>query len=259
MSTIAGSEKELQELLKKKSSQQPNNTVSKIIAFRATETVDRDRYIERLIVQALDDDGIGVPNQLIQFILSDPQDTGTFFIFIDDGKEYPVKETIGFTDSNGFTLATDQIKTGKTSGTVSIKVTAPSSGGDATANFTRHLSPQTPAEILPVSGGDGSFPPGSFVLVDLEAKLLDTQHQPVPYGVIRFSIYDPFETGTVLVFNGHIALYTESPVSSEGIATVRLPVSVGSNNLGEKFYIRADRQGKAPFHPFPYTIIKEGS
>jgi hypothetical protein len=259
MSIIAGSEKELQELLKKKSLHQPNNTVSKIVAFRETETVDRDRYVDRLLVQALDENGIGVPNQLIQFVLEDLQDTGTFFIFTDDGKEYPVKETIGFTDPGGFTLAIDQIKTGKTSGTVSIKVTAPSSGGEATAIFTRHLSPQTPAEILPILGGDESFPPGSYALVDLRVKLLDTQHQPVPHGVIRFSIYDPFETGTVLVFGGYVALYTDSPVSSEGIAAVQLPVAIGSNNPGGKFYIRADRRGKTPFHLFTYTITKENS
>ena len=259
MSTIVGSEKELQELLKNKSPQQANNTVSKIVAFRETETVDRDRYIERLVVQAIDKDGIGVPDQFLHFVLDDPQETGTFFIFINDGKEYPVKETGGLTGQNGFMLTTDQIKTGKKPGTASIKVTAPSSGDDATAIFTRHLSPQTPAEILPALGGDESFPPGSYVLVELRAKLLDTQHQPVPYGAIRFSIYDPFETGTHLVYDGYVALYTDSPVSSEGIAAVRLPVAVGSNNPGEKFYIRADRQGKTPFHPFTYTIIKENS
>ena len=92
MSTIAGSEKELQELLKKKSSQQPNNTVSKIVAFRETETVDRDRYINRLIVQALDEDGNGVPDQLIQFILEDPQGTGTCFIFFMTAKSIQSKK-----------------------------------------------------------------------------------------------------------------------------------------------------------------------
>lgn len=260
MSTVVSSAEELKNLhcaSAKKQRADSNNTshISTIRVFREIETVDRDRYIDRLVVQAIAENGEAVPNELIQFDVLDSENTGTFFIFVDEGKEYPVTTTFDFTSAEGFIVLNDQLRTGSQPGTVTVRVTAPYSGSDAQATFTRHLSAQTPAFIEALSGGNEFFPADSYVLVDVTTQLLDTISQPIPFGNIRFSIHDPFETGTIMIFLEHQILYTSIGVKSDGTVAAQLPVLVGNKNIGRDFYIRADREGQAPSYPFKYTTL----
>lgn len=212
--------------------------------------------MNRLIVLATDSNGEGVANELLQFEIIDPEGTGAVFLIGDDDREIPVTTTHSVTGGNGFAVLEDKLMAGSRPGKVTICITAPFSEGNANATITRVISAQTPAKIEKIFGGDESFPIESYVLVNVKVRILDTANQPIPYGAVRLSIYDPFETGTILAYPKSQIIFYDLDVSTDGYAEKEVPVRVGSKNPGQEFFIRMDRKGQKPEYLFSYTAMK---
>nr|WP_314524744.1 hypothetical protein [uncultured Pseudomonas sp.] len=259
MSTIVSSLEVLNQLDRSRhqelQKQRDNGPTYKITAFRDTETIDKDRFADQLLIKATGENGEPVDNELIVLSIEDPEKTDTRFIFRDGDKEYPVTETFGRTAVDGFWIPEDPLKAGNTTGLVKILGSAPYSEHDPRAYFYRTVSMQTPTKVEAVMGGDESFPAGSYVSVELSAKLLDELNAPISHGHIRFSVYDPNNTGTIDTNNGWEVLYRNATLDSTGTGSVGMNLVIGRENIGATFYVKVNRSGTEPSYLFSYTTL----
>jgi len=195
-----------------------------------------------------------VVNALILFDVGVGNQTGSAFYI--EGDPTPRAESFAITGEYGYFMAEDALVTGATPGALRIRaVPADDPEGAVSATFERQVSSRIPAIIERVSGGGKTFSVGSIVSVDAAALLRNDEGAPIDYGQLHFAVYDPNDTGTLLLYGSLVASWIAVPLDDDGMAVLAEVLKIGDRNPGASFYIRASRYGKEPFFDFEYSTV----
>ena len=218
------------------------------------DTVDQNSSAMKLLGLALDAQNQPVVNALILFDVGVDNQTGSAFYI--KGDPTPRAETFAITGEYGYFMAEDALVTGTTPGALRIHVApADDPEGAVSATYEREVSARTPVTMERVSGGGETFPVGSVVTVDAAALLRNDEGAPIEYGQLHFAVYDPNDTGTLLLYGSLVASWIAVPLDDDGMAVLAEVLKIGDRNPGASFYIRASRYGKEPFFDFEYSTV----
>lgn len=215
-------------------------------------TVDRDKLVTPIIIDARDEYGVPAVGEVIIFRIVDPEETGAYFLMQDFPN--PIYQSIGVTMSNGICMPQDLVYAGHKPGVFTIQAVARGiDGNDVTADFKITISEQIPTVIIPMLGGNQDFPAGSLESARVDVKVLDQDGKPVLFGGVYFTIFDPNNTGTYLTSASSVWVGILN-----GIASITWPMQVGENNHNYPvdFYLRASRLSAE--YDFKYRIIAGG-
>jgi hypothetical protein len=212
---------------------------------KVNTTVDRNDPIFPVVFYATDKAGQPVVGQWVHLTIDDPDQTGTAFFA--EGISTPFNESFGLTYGGGYGGPFDSLESGSRPGTVTVTLrAADDEGGEgmraAKAAFTLKVSDKTPHRVEVVQQPSPDLPAGTMVALGLTMRVLGTDDQPIPHGVLYFEIYDPHGTGSVITSAGIVAAWVGVPVSDEGEAHFFEAVWVGDEAPGKPFYMRVSRR-----------------
>lgn len=229
--------------------------VAKIIRMGVPDgsLIDPGSLITPIVVGVEDARGGKVLDELIMFEVIDPSGTGTGFVV--EGIDFPVSHSFGVSfDGGGYALAlpVDTLRAGKGAGAVTLRVSAPQSAGrDVHVDYHLKITLDVVHKISPVEGGDEAHPVDSLRPVTVVAEVLDDHGSPITYGHLRYSMYDPNDTGALMLWGGLPVSWVQMEVDKQGRAQLDAVLLFGTRP--GKFFIRASRAGREPHHDFLFT------
>lgn len=214
--------------------------VSSLTAAGATTgEYDPGGWVEPLVIYTRGGNGELLEGEVLHYEVIAGLETGSGFE-MEDGTG-PLRDSWGVSNSVGGALPVDSFRCGSVPGDVTIRVTAPYSEGSAVAEFQATVTSRPPhhLEIMDVSPGPLSA--NSVHTPSAAVRVVASDGKPVTYGQVEFRLWDPENSGTIMIFGGAEAVWGRVPVDELGEMLAMSTVVTGV--AGKTFYLSLTRPG----------------